>query len=163
MAGVTGKAGRRPHHEDGPGSSSPEHRIPATAGPLAGALSPLAAVALRYWNRADLEGGFGLALLDGEGREALLLGPFCEEEIVATWRSIGLEAGLELMIETPDGVLKAPYPQIGRVSLGPITIRRRHGLLSGRRPRFLVRRKTGRIAPRPLIHREREIAGGGGA
>lgn len=133
------------------------------AGPVAGPLAPLAAVALRYWDRAEIEGGFGLALLDAEGRETLLLGPFSEEDIVATWRSIGLEAGLELMIETPEGVLKAPYPQIGRVMLGPITIRRRHGLLAGRRPRFLVRRKTGRIAPRPLVHREREIACGGGA
>jgi hypothetical protein len=163
MTGVTGQAGRRPHREDGAGRSTSLDDIPMASADAAWRPSPLRAVALRYWDRAEIEGGFALALLDADGQETLVLGPFCEEDVVATWRSLGLEAGLELMIETPDGTLKAPYPQLGRVMLGPIRIRRRHGLLAGRRPRFLVRRKTGRVAPRPLIHREREIAGGRGA
>lgn len=162
MAGVTGRAGRRPHDEDGAGLTLSIDGSPTAAGPTAWSPSPLAAVALRFWDRGEIEGGFALALLDGQGREAMVLGPFCEEEVVATWRRLGLDSGLELMIETPEGALKAPYPQMGRVLLGPIRIRRRHGLLAGRRPRFLVRRKTGRVAPRPLIHREREIAGGRG-
>ena len=38
-----------------------------------------------------------------------------------------------------------------RGALGPVRIRRRHGLLNGRRPRFLTRRKTGRLAELPVI------------
>jgi hypothetical protein len=41
--------------------------------------------------------------------------------------------------------------------LGPIRIRRQDGLLNGRRPRFLVQRKTTRLPQRPLVHREREM------
>ena len=33
----------------------------------------------------------------------------------------------------------------------PDLLRRRHGLLNGRRPRFLTRRKTGRLAELPVI------------
>jgi hypothetical protein len=47
------------------------------------------------------------------------------------------------------------------VQLGQIRIRRRHGVLNGRRPRFLTRRKTGRLPVRPAVHREREIIAGG--
>jgi len=48
-------------------------------------------------------------------------------------------------------VVTEPYPQLGRVALGAVRIRRRHGLLNGRRPRFLTRRKTGRLAELPVI------------
>ena len=89
-----------------------------------------------------------------------MLGRFDEEEIVAVWRRLGQESGLPLMIQNPDGSLVAPYPQIGPLALGDVRQRRRHGLLSGRRPRFLTRRKTGRPAARPLVFREREIVAG---
>jgi len=59
--------------------------------------------------------------------------------------------GLPLLFETADGVVSEPYPQLGRLALGPIRLRRRHALLNGRRPRFLARRKTGRLADRPVI------------
>jgi hypothetical protein len=36
-------------------------------------------------------------------------------------------------------------------------------LLTGRRPRFLTRRKTGRFPRRPRVHREPEIVTGLGA
>ena len=53
-----------------------------------------------------------------------------------------------------------PYPQLGRVLLGPTRRRRRHGLLCHRRPRFLTRRKAARFPLRPQVHREPELAGG---
>ncbi|HEX2553983.1 MAG TPA: DUF6101 family protein [Microvirga sp.] len=102
---------------------------------------------------------FALALLDAEGRALLSLGPYPEEEAVAAWRRLGLASGLPLAIEGPDGSVEIPYPQIGRVRLGGRRQRRRHGGLSGRRPRFLTRRKTGRFPTRPRVHREREMVG----
>jgi hypothetical protein len=55
------------------------------------------------------------------------------------------------LLEGADGVVTEPYPQLGRVALGAVRIRRRHGLLNGRRPRFLTRRKTGRLPELPVI------------
>ena len=118
-----------------------------------------AGVALRL-PLADETARFEVAILDRQGRALLTLGGIDEEDVVATWRALGAASGLPLVIAHPDGNLAVPLPQVGRVLLGPIRIRRRHGLLSGRRPRFLVRRKTGTLPLRPRIHREREIAGG---
>ena len=103
---------------------------------------------------------FEVAVLDHGGGTLLALGPFEEDEVVATWRSLGISSGLPLMIERQDGTREMPYPQVGRLQLGEIRIRRRHGLLNGRRPRFLVRRKTGRLPLRPSVFREREMFGG---
>ena len=76
---------------------------------------------------------------------------------MAVWRALGAASGLPLMIEPVNGRVRPLYPQVGPLLLGPVRIRRRHGLLNGRRPRFLVRRKTARLPPRPLVHREREM------
>lgn len=100
---------------------------------------------------------FGLAVVDAAGNSLLPLGPFPEEDVVALWRGLGASSGLALLIETADGSREAAYEQIGPVQLGAIRIRRRHGLLNGRRPRFLVRRKTGRVPVRPQVFREREM------
>jgi Family of unknown function (DUF6101) len=62
------------------------------------------------------------------------------------------------MIVREDGVRVPVTEQIGRLILGRVRIRRRHAGLGGRRPRFLARRKTGRLPARPQIHRgENEI------
>ena len=106
--------------------------------------------------------GFCLAILDAEHRTLLTLGSYPEQEAVAAWHRLGLAAGLALAIEGPDGSVQVPYPQLGRVRLGTTRVRRRHALLSGRRPRFLTRRKTAHFPPRPRVHREPEIAGGFG-
>ncbi len=104
------------------------------------------------------EDRFKLALVDAEGRVFDQLGPFCEEEVVAVWRDIAQRAGLARMIVREDGVLCPVSQQLGRLALGKTRMRRRHGSLCDRRPRFLVRRKTGRLPARPLIHRgENEI------
>ena len=77
------------------------------------------------------------------------------------WRRAGADSGLPLLIGRTDGSYDMPYPQIGGLRLGEIPIRRRRGALNGRRPRFLTRRKTGRLPVRPAVHREREIVSRG--
>jgi hypothetical protein len=86
----------------------------------------------------------------------VVIGIFDESEVVAEWRAIAAAWGLPLVMEKADGTRETAQPQIGRVKLGAIRIRRRHGLLSGRRPRFLVRRKTTCLPDRPIVYRARD-------
>jgi hypothetical protein len=116
-----------------------------------------AGVALRLDESARDDDAFELALVDEFGCTVMVLGRFGEDEVVATWRELGATTGFPLITQSEDGALQHPYPQVGRVQLGRIRIRRRHGL--GRRPRFLMRRKTARLPRRPTVHREREISG----
>jgi hypothetical protein len=167
MTVVTPTAGVVPHREDGPGSSPalpPFHSVGCIDGlgsPIIGARGqPPLGLALRIAPAAGETEAFEVAVLDRGGATLLSLGPFGEEDVVAVWRSLGASSGLPLIIERADGTREMPYPQIGRLQLGAVRIRRRHGLLNGRRPRFLVRRKTGRLPLRPSVHREREIIGG---
>lgn len=95
---------------------------------------------------------FQLALTAGDGR-SIVVAVLDADEAIAAWRDVGRSSGLPLLLETPDGSISEPYPQIGRLALGPVRIRRRHALLGGRRPRFLTRRKTGRLPERPVIVR----------
>ena len=99
---------------------------------------------------AALRERFELALTAGEGR-SIVVASADQEYAVALWRDFGRTSGLPLLLEAADGVVTEPYPQLGRVALGAVRIRRRHGLLNGRRPRFLTRRKTGRLAELPVI------------
>ena len=104
------------------------------------------------------EDRFTLCLVDAAGAVLARLGPFCEDEVVAIWRDLAARTGLPRMIVREDGVLATVAAQVGRLMLGKTRIRRRHGSLGDRRPRFLVRRKTGRLPVRPQIHRgENEI------
>ena len=50
------------------------------------------------------------------------------------------------MLEREDGVILTAYDQMGCVVLGSLRLRRRNAALMRRRPRFLTRRKVGRIA-----------------
>jgi hypothetical protein len=101
--------------------------------------------------------GFLVEVVDRDGTMLVRLGPFDQDDIVAVWRALGASSGLPLMVERPDGGLDAPYAQVGPLPLGAVRIRRRHGLLNGRRPRFLVRRRTGRLPPRPRVFRGDEL------
>jgi hypothetical protein len=131
-----------------------------TAGPAQpGAVAP-AALVLRAANPESDGDSFRIAVADREGRVLLDLGTFDDEDAVAIWRSLAASSGLPLMMVGLDGQVHQPVPQIGRIQLGAVRIRRGKGVLSGRRPRFLVRRKTARLPRRPLVYREREIAGG---
>lgn len=102
---------------------------------------------------------FELTLIHADCARSVAIGQFDAVDIVAVWRSFGLECGLPLLLEHADGTLEAPYPQLGRLQLGAIGIRRRHALLAGRRPRFLARRKPARLPARPIVWRGREIFG----
>jgi hypothetical protein len=102
---------------------------------------------------------YELLLLDEANAPLLALGRYAEEDVVAEWRRLASSSGLILKIQLPNGAVMTPYPQLGRVLLGPTRRRRRHGLLS-HRPRFLTRRKTARFPLRPQVHREPELAGG---
>jgi hypothetical protein len=107
------------------------------------------------------EDRFDLLLVEANETVITRLGPFCEEEVVAIWRDCAAKSGLPRMIVKEDGALSIVAAQLGPVALGRPRMRRRVGLLNGRRPRFLVRRKTGTLPVRPLIHRgESEIISG---
>ncbi len=118
-----------------------------------------AGLALRLDERAPDDNDFEIALVDDVGETLMVLGRFDEDEVVAVWRDLGARTGFPLVTQCEDGAVQHPFPQVGRVRLGRVRIRRGHGLLSGRRPRFLVRRKTTRLPRRPTIYREREIIG----
>lgn len=95
---------------------------------------------------------FQLALTAGDGR-SVVVAVLDQDDAIAVWRDAGRASGMPLLLETSDGAITEPYPQVGRVALGAIRIRRRHALLAGRRPRFLTRRKTGRLPERPVVIR----------
>lgn len=107
-------------------------------------------VALRLANPTGDDERFELALTAGDGR-SISIASLDQEDAVALWRDCGRTSGLPLLLESVDGVITEPYPQLGRLALGPVRIRRRYGFLAGRRPRFLARRKTGRIGDRPIM------------
>ncbi|PTM39047.1 DUF6101 family protein [Bosea sp. 124] len=107
-------------------------------------------IALRLANATGDDQIFQLALTAGDGR-SIAVATVDQDDAVALWRDCGRASGLPLLLETSDGEVSEPFPQFGRLALGPIRIRRRHGFLNGRRPRFLMRRKTGRLAERPVV------------
>ena len=107
-------------------------------------------VSLRLANPAGEDQLFQLALTAGDGR-SITIATVDGDEAVALWRDCGRSSGMPLLLETSDGEISQPFPQIGRLALGPIRVRRRYAFLNGRRPRFLVRRKTGKLAERPVV------------
>ena len=107
-------------------------------------------VALRLADPTGEDERFELALTAGDGR-SIAIASADQEDAVALWRDFGKVSGLPLLLETVDGTVTQPFPQLGRVALGPTKIRRRYALLNGRRPRFLTRRKPGRVAELPVM------------
>ena len=165
MASVTpaaGEGGFAPHLPGGATTTAIVSSNPMPARPAAPAIERLASVrilrgsaswrgvALRLANPLGDDDRFELALTAGDGR-SIVVASADEADAVALWRDFGRASGLPLLLETADGAVSEPFPQIGRVALGPVRIRRRHGLLNGRRPRFLTRRKTGRLAELPVV------------
>jgi hypothetical protein len=104
-----------------------------------------------------------IVIIDAARNPVLSLGPFPEEEIIALWRSIAASSGLTPMMRAWNGEAEPLACQLGRLRLGRVADRRRLGVLNRRRPRFLARRKSARLPVRPLVYREREIAGGVGS
>jgi hypothetical protein len=138
-----------------PGGPDPFDHISAGGIPQAVLSSRLLGLALQF--RRD---AFLIQVCGSDEAERLDLGPFDYEEVVAVWRRLAASSGLPLLLPGPDGVLQQPYPQIGRLLVGPVTERRKAAVLNGRRPRFLTKRRASRLPRRPRIHRETEIAAG---
>lgn len=131
---------------------------------LAGGTSAPCGIALGFATdeaEAAGEDRFDLLVVDAEGATLTRLGPFLEDDVVAIWRDCSARSGLPRMIVREDGRLATVSRQLGSVALGATHARRRPGFLTNRRPRFLVRRKTGNLPVRPQIHRgESEIVAG---
>lgn len=124
--------------------------------PIVGKGSAPVGVALAFDDdaaEATREDRFALLLVDAEGEVLMRLGSFTEEDVVAQWRDLAAKGGLARMLLREDGSLVPVSRQIGRLALGRSRQRRRNGSLSGRRPRFLTRRKATRLPARPCIHR----------
>jgi hypothetical protein len=81
------------------------------------------------------------------------------QDALAEWKCWSRVLGVPLLVDDGSGDLREPFQRIGRVALGkPSPRRRRRGTLRSRRPAILMRRKPGRAAAMPTIHRgEREI------
>lgn len=77
---------------------------------------------------------------------------------LAIWKSWGRVLGLPLLLVERDGSVREPFPRLGSVAIGkPTPRRRRRAAVKWRRPSILMRRKPGRPAANPAVHREREI------
>jgi hypothetical protein len=82
------------------------------------------------------------------------------DDLVAEWKSWSRVLGLPLLVIEGDGSLREPFQRIGGIGgVGtPAPRRRRRAAIKWRRPRFLMRRKPGRLTAQPLVFRgEREI------
>jgi hypothetical protein len=80
-----------------------------------------------------------------------------DQHIVAVWRRMARDLGLPAVILTRDGEVLAFDAMLGRLSIGTVRPRRRNATLAQRHSRAMLRRRTGRVAARPSVHREREI------
>jgi hypothetical protein len=81
------------------------------------------------------------------------------DDAMAQWKSWGRVLGLPLLVAESDGALREPFRRIGGVGVGASAPRRRRrAAIKWRRPSILMRRKPGRLAAEPAVHRgEREI------
>ncbi len=81
------------------------------------------------------------------------------QDVAADWQAWGRALNLPLLVIGQDGTVSGPLTRIGSIDATPAKPRRRHSFFAGRRPRFLVRRKTGRdqltdrLAGREIIAR----------
>lgn len=78
------------------------------------------------------------------------------EAAAADWRSWSEELSLPLLLVEPDGSITTLTP-LACVPIGRPQPRRRSGILTKRRPRFLVRRKVGHVGPTDVLRGYREI------
>jgi hypothetical protein len=64
-----------------------------------------------------------------------------------------------MLVIEQDGSLREPFRRLGRLAVGPsVARRRRRAALRWRRPSILMRRRPGRPAAQPIVHRgEREL------
>ena len=90
-----------------------------------------------------------------EGRSKLFAAYDDDEYVVADWRSLGAELQLPLYILTAEGKLEC-----ATIAPAPNMRQRRFGSpLSGRRPRFLARRRPGQPSLMGIVHPVLTICG----
>jgi hypothetical protein len=76
------------------------------------------------------------------------------DDAVAEWKSWGRVLGVPLLVAEADGALREPFRRIGRLAIGqPAPRRRRRAAIKWRRPSIMLRRKPGRPAAKPTVHR----------
>lgn len=80
-------------------------------------------------------------------------------DALADWQLWGRVLRLPLLVYDDDGICREPFARIGLVRIAKAQPRRRRqSAMRARRPRILMRRKSGRLGERPTVHRgEREI------
>lgn len=79
------------------------------------------------------------------------------DDIAADWRSWAAAYNLPMLMVEADGIARPLEQSLGCVTLGPSKPRRRYSFFADRRPRFLVRRKTGSLGIARLVIRGEEI------
>jgi hypothetical protein len=118
-----------------------------TGGPFAARASVAQGARGLVLSRRNGEDGrdyFEVSILFGADRVAAPIHIAADDhDVVARWRRHADDLGLPLMMERADGVIVTAYAHVGRVAVSPACVRRRNATLTGRRSRFLLRRKPG--------------------
>lgn len=90
--------------------------------------------------------GYAIVLAALHGREDVVLAHgLTEDEVVARWRGLAASLSLPPLVCHANGETEFLHRQLGAVTLGRGPARRRRRLVANRRPRFLLRRKAGRV------------------
>jgi hypothetical protein len=81
------------------------------------------------------------------------------DDIVAEWQTWGRVLGLPLLVAETDGQLREPFARLGQLRVeAPTWRRRRRTAIARRHSSRLLRRRAGKLADAPTVHRgEREI------
>ncbi len=81
------------------------------------------------------------------------------DDVMAEWKCWARMLDLPRLVEDGAGALRQPYGRVGRLEVrASAARRRRRGAVKWRRPRFLMRRKPGRLPAERVVYRgEREI------
>lgn len=80
------------------------------------------------------------------------------EEVAADWQAWSRTLNLPLLIVGQDGTVNAPLANVHGVHMTRAKPRRRHSYFAQRRPRFLTRRKPGRVGEAIRVHGREIIA-----
>lgn len=77
------------------------------------------------------------------------------DDVLAEWQLWSRVLGVPALVRGSDGGFHVPFPQLGAVRIkAPAQRRRRRSALAHRRPRFLIRRRTGVASLIGLVHRD---------
>lgn len=80
------------------------------------------------------------------------------DDVAADWRGWADAYGLPMLLVEADGVARTLEESIGLVRKGPPVERRKHTAVKQRRPRFLMRRKSGDLGLRLIVGGKEIIA-----